>query len=86
MRRPTQHLELDPQGSDFLTLLRDMGHVDDALVEELTSRLVLRSGESRQISFRELRQHIAALLFEREPTMRPELREVLRSEWGRFFG
>lgn len=86
MRRPTQHLEFDPQGSDFLTLLRDMGHIDEAFIEDLTTRLVLRGEDSRQIPFRELRQHIAALLFEREPAMRPESREALQSEWGRFFG
>ena len=86
MRKPTQHLELDPQGSDFLGLLRDMGHVDEALIEELTTRLVLKNPDTRVIPYEELRKHIASMLFEREDAMRPDLRDLLRAEWSRFFG
>jgi hypothetical protein len=86
MTRPTiQHLELEPRAGDFLEMMRDLGHMDDASVEKLTGKLVSEGRSGRQITFEELRRAVAIHLFESEATMRPEVREVLNQEWARLF-
>ncbi|MFN7147705.1 MAG: hypothetical protein ACK4YP_28305 [Myxococcota bacterium] len=86
MSRPTiQHLELDPRASDFLEMLRDLGHLDDAAVEKLTTQLVASPRPGRLVTFEELRRAVAMLLFDAETTMRPDARELLAQEWPRLF-
>lgn len=82
---PVQHLELEPRASDFLDLLRDLGHLDDAGLEALTGQLVGQPRQSRVVTFQELRRAAAVYLFEREAAMRPDARELLTAEWARLF-
>lgn len=80
---------MDPRASDFLELLRDLGHLDDAAIERLTARLLqasgARAGRRPVVSFEEVRRATAQLLFEAEDSMKPESREILMQEWGRLF-
>jgi hypothetical protein len=80
-----QHLELEPRASDFLTLLRDLGHLDEPMLEALTARLVGEGHAGKQVSFIELKAAIATLLFERENALRPDIRDLLQAEWARLF-
>ncbi len=80
-----QHLELDPRGSDFLNLLRDLGHLDEAALEQLTGMIVAKARPGKSVSFAEVRQLTSAFLFEREAALRPEARELLQAEWARIF-
>ncbi|MFZ5475939.1 MAG: hypothetical protein ACOZNI_04115 [Myxococcota bacterium] len=87
MPAPTaQHLDFEPRASDFMELLRDLGHLDDAGVDRLTSLLVAQPRQGHVVTFDEVRRVAAALLFEREAAMRPEQRELLTAEWARLFG
>jgi hypothetical protein len=81
----TQHLELDPRAADFLEMLRDLGHLDDAAVERLTAQIVAQPRSSRVVTFEELRRAAALMLFDAEPAMRAESRELLGNEWARLF-
>ena len=80
---------MDPRASDFLELLRDLGHLDDAAIERLTARLLEasaeRPGRRPVVGFEEVRRATAQLLFEGEEGMKPESRELLWQEWGRLF-
>lgn len=86
---PVVHLDMDPRASDFLELLRDLGHLDDAAIERLTARLLQqggdRAGRRPVVGFEEVRRATAQLLFEGEDSMKPEARDLLWQEWGRLF-
>jgi hypothetical protein len=83
--RPTvQHLEFEPRAGDFLELLRDLGHLDDASVERLSGALI-SNPHGRVVGFAELRRAAAIALFDSEPNARPDTRELLAQEWGRLF-
>jgi hypothetical protein len=84
-RVPSQHLELEPRASDFLELLRDLGHLDDAGIEGLTGALVSKAHDGHVVTFEEVRRAAAVKLFETEGTMRSEARELLGAEWPRLF-
>lgn len=87
MPAPGDHLDLEPRASDFLELLRDLGHLDEGAMERLSDEL-LRSrppGASPVISYEDARRAAAALLFDGEGKMRPEARELLGAEWLRLF-
>ena len=84
-RPPIQHLELEPRAGDFLEMLRDLGHLDDAGVEKITAQLVGQPRSGRLVSFDELRRAVAVHLFDAEASMRPDARELLSQEWPRLF-
>lgn len=78
-------VELEPLAADFLELLRELGHLDDAAIDRITGELVLRGG-SRVVTLQDVRRAAAISLFSRESELRPEQREVLLAEWSRLFG
>lgn len=80
-----QHLELEPRAGDFLELLRDLGHLDDAAMEKLTAQLLSQTRNGRVVSFEDVRRAVAIFLFENEAQMRPDARELLAQEWPRLF-
>ena len=82
---PPQHLEIEPRGSDFLNLLRDLGHLDEATMEALTGRLVATAHPGKVVSFAEVRLLAATLLFEKEAALRSDARDLLSAEWARIF-
>jgi hypothetical protein len=84
-RTPTQHLELEPRAGDFLEMLRDLGHLDDAAVERLTAQFVAQPRQGRVVTYDELRRAVAILLFDAETAMRAESKELLSAEWSRLF-
>lgn len=84
-RSATQHLELEPRASDFLELLRDLGHLDDAGVESITGSFVAKAHPGQVVTFDEVRRAVAVKLFEAEGALRPEARELLGAEWPRLF-
>jgi len=84
-RPPIQHLELEPRAGDFLELVRDLGHLDDAAVERLTEQLVAQPRAGRVVTFDELRRAVAIHLFDAENGLRSEARELLTQEWPRLF-
>lgn len=78
-------VDLDPLAADFLELLRELGHLDDAAIDRLTGNLV-REGGSRVVTLQDVRRAAATSLFASESELRPEQREVLQAEWSRLFG
>lgn len=85
MNKPIQHLEFEPRAGDFLEMLRDLGHLDDAAMERLTAELVSQARPGRVVTFDEVRRATAVLLFDAESSMRPDARELLTAEWPRLF-
>lgn len=84
-RTPAQHLDLEPRASDFLDLLRDLGHLDQGAVDKITAALISRPRPDPRVSFEEVRRAAAAYLFESEGRLRPDQKEVLSGEWPRLF-
>jgi hypothetical protein len=86
MSHPTpQHLELEPRAGDFLELLRDLGHLDDAAMEKLTGQILSQTRPGRVVSFEDARRAAAVYLFDNEANLRPDARELLSQEWARLF-
>lgn len=85
MAPPEAHFELEPRAADLLELLRDLGHLDDAAVDAVTSSLVEATRPGRVVSFDEVRRAAATHLFAQEESLRPEARELLGQEWARLF-
>lgn len=84
-RTPVQHLEMEPRASDFLNLLRDLGHLDPAGFDRLTAELLQADRAGRRITLDDVRRAAAVLLFELAPSLRPDQRELLDAEWARLF-
>lgn len=80
-----EHVDLEPAAADFLEMLRELGHLDDAAIERLTGDLVSLPG-ARVVTLQDTRRAAAAHLFAAEAGMRPEARDVLMQEWSRLFG
>jgi hypothetical protein len=82
---PPQQIEFEPRAGDFIELLRDLGHLDDAALERLSGALVAQP-RGRVVSFDEVRRAVATAFFDTDATSaRSENREVLAAEWGRLF-
>jgi hypothetical protein len=78
-------IEFEPRAGDFIELLRDLGHLDDAALERLSGALVSQP-RGRVVTFDEVRRALAAALFDAEAAeTRADTREVLAAEWGRLF-
>jgi hypothetical protein len=86
MATPTEHLDMEPRASDFVELLRDLGHLDDAAMERLTEHFLRSRSGSAPITYDDARRAAAVLLFDAEDGLRPESRELLSAEWTRLFG
>lgn len=84
-RTPIQHLELDAAASDFLELLKDLGHIDPIGMDRISGQLVGSARPNRRLTLEEVRRVVAAYLFDHEGELRPDQREVLQAEWGRLF-
>lgn len=84
-RKPVQHLEFEPRASDFLGLLRDLGHLDQAAFDKITAALVSKPRADGRITLEEVRRAAAAHLFEAEGSLRPDQKEILAGEWPRLF-
>jgi hypothetical protein len=87
MSDATVHLDMEPRASDFIELLRDLGHLDDATMERLTDSILEARNASAppMVTYDEVRLAAATLLFDAESTMRPESRDLLGAEWNRLF-
>jgi hypothetical protein len=80
-----QHVEFEPRAADFVELLRDLGHLDPASLDKLAAEFVRVSRPDRRIAYEEVRRAVATWLFDHEPELRPEQRELLAVEWPRLF-
>ena len=86
MARPSfEHVDIEPAASDFIELLRELGHLDDAGIEVLTSQLMRAGSSGAPVTLADARRQAAIQLFELRPQLRPEQRELLDAEWGRLF-
>ncbi len=85
MANAYQHVDIAPEASDFLELLRELGHIDDAAVDSVTSALMADAAPGARVGIAEVRRACAIWLTERAETMRPEARELLQLEWPRLF-
>ena len=85
MRTPYQHVEMVPEASDFLELLRELGHLDDAAIDSLTAALMDAAKPGDAVSFADARRAAAGWLADNEARIRPENRELLQAEWARLF-
>jgi hypothetical protein len=83
---PYLHVEIEPGASDFLELLRELGHADDATLERITTELMQSAAPGRAVTLADARRVAARSLFDQLPTLRHETRELLVAEWGRLFG
>lgn len=80
-----QHVDMAPEASDFLELLRELGHLDDAAIETLSAALMREARPGAPITIAEVRRAAAVWLVDNEAKLRPEARELLGIEWGRLF-
>ena len=85
MRTPYQHVEMVPEASDFLDLLRELGHLDDTAIDSLTAALMQSATQGTAVTFADARRAAAGWLADNETHIRPENRELLQAEWGRLF-
>ncbi len=86
MARATyEHVEIEPAASDFIELLRELGHLDDVGIESLTSDLMRAGSSGKPVTLADVRRQAAIQLFELREQMRPDQRELLDAEWGRLF-
>ena len=87
MRPPVDltHFEFEPRAADFLEMLRDLGHLDDAGFEGLTTALVNTPRSVKVVTFEEVRRAAAVHLFDAESRLKPEQKDVLAQEWARLF-
>ena len=83
---PFIHVEIEPAASDFLELLRELGHVDDLVIDQLTAQLMKAADGKHAVSHADARREAALHLFSARDGMRPEARELLDNEWPRLFG
>jgi hypothetical protein len=81
-----QHIDISPAASDFLELLRELGHLDEAGMDELTGSLMRHATKPPVVELADVRRAAAIFLFDAPASMRPEARDLLASEWGRLFG
>lgn len=79
-----QHVDITPEASDFLELLRELGHLDDTAIESLTTGLMQKAGAGG-VGLQDARRAAAAWFADNEAHLRPEARELLNAEWGRIF-
>lgn len=80
-----QHVEIAPEASDFLELLRELGHLDDAAIDSITSALMSNAGPRATVDIADVRRACALWLTDQADRMRPEARELLQLEWPRLF-
>lgn len=80
-----QHVDLAPEASDFLELLRELGHLDDAAIDTLTARLMQDAAPGQPLTLHDARRAAAIWLADHEAGLRPEARELLQAEWARLF-
>ncbi len=80
-----QHVDITPEASDFLELLRELGHLDDAAVDAITSSLMSSAAPRVQVDLSEARRACALWLTDQAERLRPEARELLYAEWPRLF-
>jgi predicted amidohydrolase len=68
MRPPVDltHFEFEPRAADFLEMLRDLGHLDDAAFEGLTTAPVNTPRSGKVVTFEEVRRAAAVHLFDAE--------------------
>ena len=87
MRPPVvlAHFEFEPRAADFLEMLRDLGHLDDAAFEAVTTALVNTPRSGKVVTFEEVRRVAAVHLFEAESRLKPDQKDVLTQEWARLF-
>ena len=75
-------LELAPDAQQALFALMELGHLDDAGLDELADRLQALPSPVDSTAFRRV---AAALLFE-QPPADPEQLKLLGAEWSLLFG
>ena len=80
-----QHVDITPEASDFLELLRELGHLDDASIEALTAGLMREARPGLAVGLADVRRAAALWLVDNEARLRPDSRELLALEWGRLF-
>ena len=80
-----QHVDIDPEASDFLELLRELGHLDDGAIELITSGLMHTARPGAAVSLADVRRAAALWLVDNQAKLRPEAQELLNLEWARLF-
>ncbi len=84
-RASYEHVDIEPAASDYIELLRELGHLDDASIEALTSDLMRAGSGGKPVTLADVRRQAAIQLFDLREQMRPDQRELLDAEWGRLF-
>jgi hypothetical protein len=85
MPAPYQHVDIAPEASDFLELLRELGHLDDAAVDFISSSLMTGAAANASVQLHDVRRACAVWLTDHADSMRPEAKELLQLEWSRLF-
>ncbi len=85
MSTPYVHVDLQPEAADFLELLRELGHLDDTAIEALTAELMQSARPGVALTLDDARRAAAVWLTDHETSLRPDAREVLKTEWARLF-
>ena len=93
MSQPTPFppiLELDSRASALLDALVDLGHLDEASLEQVNGVLSsidkpLNQHGMAAISFEDVRKVASVALFERLPQLDGDARRMVEREWGFLF-
>ena len=78
-------LEVSPSASTFLDVLVDLGHLDDDMLAVVNDRLLDVEAPDGIVSLDTVRRVTAEVIFERETSVDPELRQLLDGEWTFLF-
>jgi hypothetical protein len=85
MAQPYQHIDIAPEASDFLELLRELGHLDDRAVDTITAALMTGAAGGAVVGVADVRRACAIWLTDHGAHLRPEAQELLQMEWPRLF-
>ena len=73
----------------FLELLQDLGHLDDALFEQvlesISKALVPEGATHVLVSLDDVRRLVASMLMEQEAKLEDPQRQLLEREWALLF-
>ncbi len=89
--RPARVLELDPAAAAFLDLLLDLGHLDDAMLNQVNDRLLdvdsgAPSAGAHPIDLAAVKRIAAGVIVDRLPETDGEYQRAFDREWPLLFG
>ena len=76
-------VNLSERAHSFLTSVRDLGLIDEAMEEEIYNRLMMQSGQ--ELEFEDVRKIAATVIFDRQFRSGEEYYGIFEEEWKLLF-